>query len=308
MKRKIENKSIYVAAVELSVFAAIILYLVFMPNIIASKLEVNAYNEFLKVEVPEETFILNVWHIVEFKPHTGSLNNFFKEYSLGFEKSHKGVFAESTAMTVEEYEERIDRGERADIYSFPLSLLPKMEFKAFENTQTVQSLLFDTYGCGMTNGERMALPYALSGSFFVGNSELLEKENIGFTADNINELKSKAQDGEAFLNREAAVTVMNAGELGSFERRIEAGKGFDVAVLPNLNSAERLIQLIGISKDTENKKTDAAAEYISGLFENEWVKKLSELGLIPTFECEGEKMEFKNPYVRSYYELLCEKY
>ncbi len=304
--KSIKNKSkkILMTVLELVIAAAIIFYLVLMPVKITSHLERNAYNKILKPDMPEETFILTIWHIVDFKPYTGSLGSFFNAYCVDFEKVNNGIFAESTAMTLEEYNERTARGESADIYSFPLSIMNDMDLLCYEAGE--HEFLFDTEEYGIVNGERSAIPYALSGSFLVGNSELMQKNNIDFTADNIESLSVSAGDNESFLEKKESLTVMDAGTLGATERKYEAGKGFRIEALP-LESSARLIQLIGISEKIADEKKEAAVSYVEGICESKRIEKLCALGMIPTVECEEAKIEFQCNYIRAYYEMITQK-
>lgn len=297
-----KRKNILILLVEITAVSLMILYLVFMPKTIMSRLEENAYNKIFKPDLKNEAFMLDVWHIVEFKPHTGSLNSYFSEYSLEFEKNNKGVFINNAAMTVEEYYERINRGERADVYSFPASQEDKINLLSFEEDET-EGLLFNSEKHGIKGGRRTAIPYALFGSFIVGNSELLQKKNMEFTLENIENLRSNMGDNEQFLNKKECLTIADVGTLGSMERKYESGKGFRIDALPLKENSEQL-QLLGVAADIQEKKKDTAFNYIMGLNNAKWVEKLCKMGVIPTVKCDEAKIEFQNSYVRAYYEMI----
>lgn len=62
-----------------------------------------------------------------------------------FEKRHFGVFINVTAMTVEEAQPRMERGERADVYSFPMGWGYMERFAPLPELETgVKPALADT--------------------------------------------------------------------------------------------------------------------------------------------------------------------
>ncbi|MBQ9832283.1 MAG: hypothetical protein IJO48_00975 [Clostridia bacterium] len=302
MKKVGEKKKKYIWIIgDIMLLCLIAVYLIMMPQVILEQLEENPYNEFIKTDYPEKASVLTLWHIVEFKPYSGSLSSYFTQYSSQFEKKHNGVFAEVSAMTVDEYRERVKRGESADIYSFPLSLSDEMPLCAVPYDEKKYS--FPVSGYGIVSGERIAVPYALSGEFLVCNSAMIQKKDIQINKENAAEFAEGAEAQELFLEGKAAMTVMDAGTLGTTERRYNSGKGFAVEAYP-MASEYTLVQLIGISKDADKIDKENAAAYIDELFSKEQTEKLCSLGMIPVIECDDANIEFESVYIRQLYELL----
>lgn len=294
-----KNKALLI--IQALILVVAVAYLVFMPQKISMHFEDNMYNEWLKRKMPDETHVLTLWHIVEFKPFSGSLSSYFSDYSKKFEKMNKGVFIESLTMTTDEYEERIGRGESADIYSFPLSLIDSVPIKSAVYRE--KTYLFDTSKYGSENGERRAVPYALSGSFLVGNSEKLQKDNIEFSRQNIDFLMENISENEEFLTGKAQLTVVDAGTLGTYVRKYESGKGFMVDAIPIIEE-ERLLQFLGISDTLDGKRRELATAFIDELFDKEQTEKLCKIGLIPTVENEEATKKFENQYIEELYKLV----
>ena len=158
----------------------IALYLLYAPNIIMKGIEQSRVSRW---ENKQEDFagIIDVWHIVSFKAHTGSVSSWIAARASEIEEKYFGVFINVSAMTVDEYIARVERGERADIYSFPLGLeysdkfLPPEYDSITPALNAIRSSLIHT---GQYEGVLYALPYMYSGYCFVVNNTLMQKASI----------------------------------------------------------------------------------------------------------------------------------
>ena len=110
------RKQIIVSLIVTSIMA---LFMVYSPKYLMSS------RSLLTLQRDEENTeqyqgIIEVWHIVGFKPYRGSLGSWVSNTAKQLEKRHSGVYLEVDSITMEEYEARIARGEQPDVFSFPL--------------------------------------------------------------------------------------------------------------------------------------------------------------------------------------------
>ncbi|MEE0766020.1 MAG: hypothetical protein UIK34_00550, partial [Christensenellales bacterium] len=131
-----------------------------------------------KQQENQETFagIITLWHIVDFKPYAGSLGTWLSDRAATFEKRHFGVFMNVTAMTVEECAARMERGERADVYSFPMGWGYMERFAPLPELETAVKPALA--GTGSQDGTAYGVPYAMSGYFLLINSRLEQEKGV----------------------------------------------------------------------------------------------------------------------------------
>ena len=162
--------------VRLAVVMLTAAYLIYMPGYVMEQVQDSStYRErLLKTENERYTGVITVWHIVGFKPYIGSLSTWLGDVAKRVEKAHFGVFTEITGMTNEEYEQRVLRGERADVYSFPMGwgyAEQFLEMSVVGGASFAESVPFKgslaacgTYGeNGLGKPNLYAPPYAMSG-------------------------------------------------------------------------------------------------------------------------------------------------
>ena len=298
--------------------ALILLYLFVMPGYIGQQRQEHTLK---RQQETGETFsgIINLWHIVGFKPYQGSLGTWLSDRAASFEKDHFGVFINVTAMTQEEYQARIQRGERADIYSFPLGWGYPELFQPLPEMEAAASLLPELAHTGQAEGAAYGLPYAMSGYFFLVNSGLEQERGLSFRQDNWLEILKTAPEGleytyegeessmlagemlpaallglevkmgsyDGFKNQAAVAALSDARAVGDLERQQQAGKGFVFRAWA-LGDYTDLVQYMGISRQAEAGKLPYIQAFLELLIEPENQAKLEELGLLPAIPLEKE--------------------
>ena len=98
---------------------AIIAFMVLSPGYIAAHRR-NLTQQYRQQSTESYQGIISLWHIVGFKSYQGSMGAWLEKAAATLEKKHKGVYFEVESMTFSDYEARRERGEKADMYSFPL--------------------------------------------------------------------------------------------------------------------------------------------------------------------------------------------
>lgn len=320
-----------------NVFAVIItiavaLYLIFAPEFIMSGIENsrNASNS------KQESFtgIINLWHIVGFKAHTGSVTNFLYARASEFEKSHFGVFISVTSMTEEEYKENISAGKRADIYSFPLGLEYSDAFMPLDSdalSESISSIRSGFIETGKSENTLYALPYLYSGCCLITNDDLLTKQSItmqetpdkGSVNDTLNNLSTDAHtplcgdeiysclyglssaslgEYDSFKSGRSEFAVSDFRAYGDIERR-QGSKGSFSASAYTIFEYTDLVQYIALDKSISDKKQGYAYEFMEKLFTEHAQAALSDLNAYPVIEADNIA-ELKNKYTSIAYDAF----
>ncbi len=275
--------------------------------------------------------IIHIWHVVGFKPYSGSLGNTLSSVGKEIEKTHRGVFFEVKAMDEDEYEMRLARGEHADILSFPLSLASSASLLTLSSSEEL--MLPDAWrGIGTAqDGTLHALPYTASSHILLVNTGLLQEmsetlpegavstEMLQQLCDRIaSALKEKNRKGigavagtqialqacgiagetveyDVFRKGKAvfaAADLRAVAEMRSLEKN---GKGFVFAAYPLIAEQQELIQLVSLDARMDDAKMPFAMEYISLLFTEKVQKTLLDQGLISPYTALHSDDEPRDP-------------
>ncbi len=294
-------------------------YLLLMPGYLASeRQELTLQSK----QESGETFsgIITLWHIVGFKPYQGSLGTWLSDRAAAFEKKHFGVFINVTAMTPEEFEARLNRGERADAYSFPMGWGYAERFQPLPDIKA--TLLPALEGTGMQAGETYAVPYAMSGYLLLSNSRLEQEKGVSLSEetwraelpDAVDTLtytygkKARQRYGmagselmaallglqcqvapyDSFKGGDAAIALGEIRDAGDMARLQTAGKGFTYRTWP-AGSYTDLVQYLGVARDTEPAKLPYIEAYFELILRADHQASLLEQGLLPAVLLPEEK-------------------
>lgn len=294
-------------------------YLLLMPGYLrAQRQELSLQSK----QESGETFsgIITLWHIVGFKPYQGSMGTWLSDRAAAFEKKHFGVFINVTAMTQEEFEARLNRGERADAYSFPLGWGYAERFQALEDVEA--EFLPGLAQTGVWEGERYALPYAMSGYLLLSNSRLEQERSVSLSEEDwraelqeavdkltytygkkkrqryglagsplmaaLQGLHCQVAPPDAFRGEDAALLLGDIRDAGDLDRLITAGKGFSYRAWPVGNYTD-LVQYLAVARDTEAAKLPYIQAYFELILRAEHQDSLLEQGLLPATLLKEEK-------------------
>lgn len=245
--------------------------------------------------------IISFWHVVEFKPYRGSLGSWVSDVAKKYEKQHSGVFFEVESITLEECEARIARGERADVYSFPIGWAYPEDLRTVDIGE-LPALKGNLQQCGMYDGKLYAYPYAASGYLLTANQRLMQELDISDgemlkegilqgkipVAGNAVALAVYGGQGgllteEDYLKEKAVVLFGDARAAGDMGRKVQQGKGFPYMTYSFSNYSD-LVQCIGVDDTTEDEKLPCIAEFIRLVYAEENQHKLNDLGLACAIE------------------------
>ena len=147
-----------------------IAFLLSAPAFIASGIHKNVYTLREKERAGKYTGTLQLWHIVSFKTGGESGVSYLKNRAAEFEKANPYLFITVSAMTAEEAEQRLQGGERPDIFSFPLGF-PVEEFLS-ELEKPSAALQPALEGVGKAGGRLLAYPYMMGFYTLCVNQEI----------------------------------------------------------------------------------------------------------------------------------------
>lgn len=154
--------------------AAVLLFMIYLPKCAGKMLERDQYREWLEPEEEEFSGVINVWHVVGFKPYMGSVGAWLKKIADRAERRHFGVYFEVESISETEAEAKLQNGEFPDVISFPAGFLNGRELRIMNGTEIFgidgTAVDFgDGYGagelpagfdCGMDGRTLRALPFA----------------------------------------------------------------------------------------------------------------------------------------------------
>lgn len=263
--------------------------------------------------------IITVWHVVRYKPYSGSVGTIITEAARSIEKSEYGVFFSVEAITMQEYQKRTELGEKPDVISFPsgirdadgLYMLAKEDY-----TMLDESLI----KAGSHGDALYALCYAQSPCVLIENNELVKKAGVTLPENELDaETIIKALDnadagaikralisgrperwamigacGECedtalFKEGKAALCIDDIRIASDISALNEKGKGFNYTV-HKLCNAYGNAQFIAISAQAGEWKTERAKKLISILLSEKYQQKLCSIGLCPAII--GDKLGF----------------
>ena len=240
--------------------------------------------------------IIEVWHIVGFKPYRGSLGSWVSNTAKQLEKRHSGVYLEVDSITMEEYEARIARGEQPDVFSFPLgSVYAEQLGELNTNFPALRGNLAVT---GQYDGRLYGIPYAASGYLIVHNQRLMQER--GADAESISTLLKKGEANSAgdpvqaciwgtigevrpeeeFLQEKAVSAFLDARAAGDLFQKVKNGKGFPFETACCSNYSDQ-VQLVGVNVNIETAKLPYIYELIDLCLSRENQQKLMDIGIMP---------------------------
>ena len=271
-------------------------YLLFMPAYLNDALKERTYDEKFSPTEEPYTGIISVWHIVGFKPYSGSMSTALAAIAKGIERRHHGVFFDVIAMDETEYTERLARGESPDLLSFPLGVCYPDQLSAFDELP-VECISKDMAAVGEWDGKIYALPYAMSAHALIVNTGLFQERGAMVPEGTRNAawilqaaetfaaaqksgkqkqlpalsgnavlaaalgLTGEVAEYDAFRSGKAAIAIADLRSAGDLEALQSAGKGFafEASVLSGSTS---LVQMIGLSHGIDQEKRAYAIELI----------------------------------------------
>lgn len=310
------RKSNFALSVMLSL--AVLAYLIIAPPYIAEALNRDIYMEWLTRDTEPYTGIITMWHVVGFKTYQGSMSLWLDQWIKQLEDRHHGVYIKLKAMSVEEAQESIARGEKADIYSFPLGWTYSERLSPIEH-KSLPEFKGNLSAAGCEGEYLFAVPYALSGYMLVINQNIareggltelpedtISAEWLNMAAEKLTfergrkkkltagltgnpviaaymSAETEVHDYEQFKAGNGGLAIADARAVGDLRRSLEYAGGFAFDAYPLTNFTDQM-QLIGVDKNILNVKYGYAMELIELLTQAKAQQTLPELGACPVVD------------------------
>lgn len=290
-------------------------------------MSIQAYKELFVREteppVKQRTGIINVWHVVKYKPYSGSVSTIMADAARKLEKKEYGVFYSVEGMMEEEYARRIERGEKPDVISFPAGLIDAdglSELDAGNYAEISGELL----RAGSSEGKLYAIPYAQSPCVLIENNELSKKIGINLDEGSVDAAaifaavngadgsmikqsilsgmaerwaligaEGECLDTAAFKEGKAVLCIDDVRTARELSMLSERGKGFNYTV-HGIMGQHGNAQLIAIPYTEDEWVKEHAEKLIQLLLTPKYGLKIAQTGLYPSAPYE-DKAESASP-------------
>lgn len=284
-------------------------------------MSIKIYGDVFQVqsELPEKqrSGIINVWHVVKYKPYTGSISLIIADAARKIENKSFGVYFNVDGITVDEYEKRIARGERADIISFPAGLIDANGLCALDEAE-FEMLGSEYINAGSSEGKLYAIAYAQSPCVLIENTALTKKHGISIPEWDIDESElldalngvqaqgvlsgcaerwallganGLCEKTAAFKEGKAALCLDDIRTAREMSMLCEKGKGFDYAV-HGVNGLYGNMLLIAINTNEDEWIKQHGSELIKLLLTEKYAAKIAATGLKPSVDYEHEEGQY----------------
>lgn len=281
----------------------------------------NNYKELLTPKKENWTGIIEVWHIVGFKPFQGSITTFLQEIAQTVEAKHPGVYINVTGMEWNDALQKIKRGKTPDLWSFSSGQLYAEQLTKLNTDTTALGITEFFLNLGEVDGV-YAVPYTYSGYFIIGNTQLIQSNFLPMKSlDDLQQcidqadkqlacdsphiaaqlgLTAQLVPSDVFKSGKTAYGIVDARTLGDLCRKQDQKIIFDViCAIPYTNQ----IQYIGISPSINEAKEDHIIEYINSIFSEKSQANLANLGLFPVIHPENNPI-YSNDYIEKAKQVL----
>lgn len=289
-------------------------------------MSIRAYKELFVREteppVKQRTGIINVWHVVKYKPYSGSVSTIIGEAARKLEKKEYGVFYSVEGMTEEEYARRIERGEKPDVISFPAGLIDADGLSELD-ADNYAEISGELLRAGSSEGKLYAIPYAQSPCVLIENNELSKKIGITLDEGNVDAAailaavradgsaikqsilsgraerwaligaEGECRDTAAFKEGNAALCIDDVRTARELSMLSERGKGFNYTV-HGIMGQHGNTQLIAIPYTEDEWVKEHAEKLIQLLLTPKYSLKIAQTGLYPSAPYE-DKAESASP-------------
>ncbi len=314
-----------VLALRILVAALLVAFLLLAPPYLEQALGHNYYREWLSGEREDWNGVLTMWHVVEFKTAQGSVTSYLETVAAQYERAHPGVYIEVLGLAPEAVQERLSRGERPHMWSFPGGACGAQELAPL----TIGLPAFrGNLSPLRAEGEAYAAPYLYSGYFLLGNTVLIQELGLSWPSDPaaLTETLQQAMDARStgrygavcalplhaarlgltgkmaldgdFKAGQVPFLIGDARAFGDLNRKMANG-GFTFDALP-LSGFTEEVQYAGVDKDARGGYAEHAAGFLSLLLEEKAQLKTTALGALPAVQT-AEEPQYADGQLQAFY-------
>lgn len=246
--------------------AAMLLLIVLLPRYASGLLGARSTLDWLIPKQESFSGVITCWHVVRFKPYSGSMGAWLEKYAKRMEKRHFGVYFEVESITEAEAARRSAAGLFPDIISFP---------KGFLSGEELLEMPMEAPAAQTEAARSLAL--AASCELLLFYPEKTDEEGDALVEN------AKKYSFEEFKSGKAPCCIADARGAGDMQRLLAAGKADYFDILPFKNETE-LVQFVGLSASIANEKLPYALEFIELITGEAAQGELATIGLMPMNE------------------------
>ena len=163
--------------IPLIICIGLLAFLFFAPSILVSGVKKNVYT--IKEEQKTSGYqgIVRIWHVVSWRTGRGAGVTHLKKCATAFEKNNLNLFIEIEGMTPMEAKDRMAKGEKPDLISYPNGFFENVY--GLEKLDVDQSLvLHNLVKSGMSGTGVYGAPYMYGGYMLFVNSEMIYEKDL----------------------------------------------------------------------------------------------------------------------------------
>ena len=242
---------------------SMLMLIVLLPKYASGLLGARSVLDWLAPKKESFSGVITCWHIVRFKPYSGSMGSWLEKYAKRMEKRHFGVYFEVESITEAEAERRRAAGLFPDVISFPKGAVNSDEL--LEMQSEISDMQMQQIG---------ARALAASCELL-----LIYPDKTDETGEELIE-SAKNHSFEEFRSGKAPCCISDVRGAGDMQRLADAGKADAFDVQPFSNETE-LVQFVGVSCGIEAEKLPYALEYIELITGDAAQTELASIGLMP---------------------------
>ncbi len=272
------------------IMIAVLALLVLLPRTIGQLSDSESLFDSLLPKKEPYIGMITIWHVVGFRPFTGSLSRWLVSYAEKLEKKHPGVYFDVIALTVSEADKRIANGELPDLISFPAGYISCSMLERLD-----QDFPYDV-STGCADGSIYAAPYAASCDLVVYYTDEISEGELD------KELIAECDHSpEEFKKHDTAFVVTDARQAGDLLRLSEDGRIDNIGICAFASKTDH-VQYIAITKNTRLEKLICCEEFIELITSPAVNQTLSSLGLMPF--CSNDNVKYEYDFLEKSYALL----
>ena len=259
--------------------AAVLLFLTagamyLSPPFIRALFEREGYSDWMQLKTEPRVLIINVWHIVGFKPYLGSLGSWLTSRADEFKSKYIGIYFSVKSFTPDEAARLMERGMLPDIVSFAGGTYSPELIKRLDESR------FAIDGYSAESGECDGCLYALS---YCASGKLLLYDPSTASGMSREDIIGKAGSAEEFERGKALSCICDLKTAGDLYRAVLSGNApyFEAEPYETAEKYPQLVQYVGIRREIDDIKLEYALGFLEHLIGSSSQSKLGELGLMP---------------------------
>ena len=263
------------------------LFVYYVPSRAMQYIGHDRYEEWVEQHGEPAVGMIEIWHIVGFKPYSGSLGAWLGKEAESFFSDYIGVYCNVRSVTQEQAQELYSRGLQPDVISFAHGTVPVTNLAPL--SFTADDAAFQS---GLCYGKQYALPYCASGWLLIYAQEAASSGDIA-------DLAASSGSAEEFKAQKAPSCITDIRGAGDLDRAQLMGKCPYFEAEP-FEASEPLVQYIALGAGVSPEKRPYCEGLICFVTGSDSQQRIASLGLLPIIS--ETSCDFERDYIKELYE------